>query len=179
MHLLRKISAEHLSGRVNVCRGCVWSGKCPLGMCLVGKMSIGDVPGRESVHRGCVWSGKCPSGMCLVGKVSIGDVSGRGNVYRGSVRRGNTRRGCVRESILYRNVAFSILELPTKKRYSSFMKKVFISQKNSFKVIVLKTFKISDKNVTVHETSRSLKWKAILKIPITVFYKNLCSFYWL
>ena len=128
---------RYLTGRGNV--------RC--GMHLLRKISVGHLSGRGNVRRGYVWSGKCPSGMCLVG-----DMSGRG-----SVRRGNTRRGCVRESILYRNVAFSILELPTKKRYFSFMKKVSISQKNSFKVIVLKTFKISDKNVTIHETSRSLK----------------------
>ena len=65
MHLLRKISIGHLSGRRNVRRGCVWSGKCPLWMCLVGKVSIGDVSGRgnvrrgrvrwRNVRRGCVW----------------------------------------------------------------------------------------------------------------------------
>ena len=96
--------------------GCIYSGKYLPGICLVGEMSVGDMSGRGSVRGGCVWLGKCPSGICLVGKVCVGDVSGRGNVYRGSVR-----RGCVRESILYRNVALSILEPPTKKRYSSFM----------------------------------------------------------
>ena len=38
---------------------------------------------------------------------------------------------------------FSILVLWTKKRYSSFLKKFFVFQKISFKVKVLKTFKIA------------------------------------
>ena len=84
------------SSQGNICRACIWSGKCPLGMCLVGVMSVGHLSDWG------VWSGKCPSGMCLVGEVSIGNVLGRGNVCRGSVRRGkvrrgNVRRGCVRE----------------------------------------------------------------------------------
>ena len=45
MYLLRQISVGHLSGRGNVRRGCVWSGKCPSGMCLVGEVSVGDVSG--------------------------------------------------------------------------------------------------------------------------------------
>ena len=39
------------------------------------------------------------------------------------------------------NVAFLILVLSTKERYSNFLKKVFVFQKNCFKVKVLKTFK--------------------------------------
>ena len=73
MHLLRKTSVKHLSGR-----GYVWSG-----MCLVGEVSVGDVSGWENVHRGCVWSGKCPSGMCLVGEMSVGDVSGNRQKHLG------------------------------------------------------------------------------------------------
>ena len=49
MHLLRKISVGHLSGRGNVRRGYVWSG-----MCLVGEVSVGDVSGRGNVCRGSV-----------------------------------------------------------------------------------------------------------------------------
>ena len=79
MHLLRKTSVKHLSGR-----GYVWSG-----MCLVGEVSVGDVSGWENVHRGCVWSEKCPSGMCLVGEMSVGEVSvGKesvGEMYVGDV----------------------------------------------------------------------------------------------
>ena len=45
-------------------------------------------------------------------------------------------------AVLYGNDAFSILVLSTKKRYSSFLKKVFVFQKIYFKVKVLKTFKI-------------------------------------
>ena len=65
MHLLRQISVGHLSGRGNVLRGCVWSGKCPSGMCLVGKVSVGDVSGRGSLRMG----------ICLVGEISVGEVS--------------------------------------------------------------------------------------------------------
>ena len=88
--------------QASICRAFVWSGKCPLGICLVGEVSTGDVSGRGSVRRVCVWSGKCPSRMCLVGEMYIGDLSGRENVCRGSVRRGrvrreNVRRGCVWE----------------------------------------------------------------------------------
>ena len=41
------------------------------------------------------------------------------------------------------NVAFSILVLSTKKRYPSFLKKVFVFQKTCFKIKVLEKFKIS------------------------------------
>ena len=45
---------------------------------------------------------------------------------------------------LYGNISFSILILPTKKRYSSFLKKVlFFLEKICFKVKALKTLKIS------------------------------------
>ena len=61
------------------------------------------------------------------------------------------------------NDTFSILVLSTKKRYSSFWKKVFVFQKICFKIKVLTTFKIS---IDVHiKTCRSLKRRAILKIP--------------
>ena len=65
MHLLRQISVGHLSGRGNVRRGYVWSGKCPSGMCLVEEMSVGEVSvGEESV-----------------GEMSVGDVSGNPSSY--------------------------------------------------------------------------------------------------
>ena len=77
-------------------------------------------------------------------------------------------------AVLHRNIALSILVLSTKKLYSSFLKKVFLFQKICFKVKVLKSFKISS---GCHiKTCRSLKRRAILKISITVFKKNLCSF---
>ena len=72
MHLLRKISVGHFSGRGNVRQGYVCLGKCPSGMCLVGEMSVGDMSGRESVHRGCVWLRKCLSGKCPSGKSPSG-----------------------------------------------------------------------------------------------------------
>ena len=74
-------------------------------------------------------------------------------------------------AVLYANVAFSILALSTKKPYSSFFKKVSVSQKICFKVEVLKTFKISSDCCT--KTYRFLKRKANLKIPSTVSQKNL------
>ena len=56
-------------------------------------------------------------------------------------------------ALLYGNDVFSILVLSTKKRYSSFLKKVFVFQKICFKVKVLKTFKIStDKNMPISQT---------------------------
>ena len=45
---------RYLTGRRSVRRGCVWSGKCPLEMCLVGEVSIGDVSGQGNVCRGSV-----------------------------------------------------------------------------------------------------------------------------
>ena len=47
------------------------------------------------------------------------------------------------KTVLYGNVAFSILVFSAKKEYSSFLKKVFVFQKICFKVKVFKTFKIS------------------------------------
>ena len=61
--------------QASICRAFVWSGKCPLGICLVGEVSTGYVSGRGSVRRGCVWLRKCTSGICLVGKMSVGEVS--------------------------------------------------------------------------------------------------------
>ena len=45
-------------------------------------------------------------------------------------------------AVWYGNDAFSILVLSTKKRYFSFLKKVFVFHKIYFKVKLLKTFKI-------------------------------------
>ena len=45
--------------------------------------------------------------------------------------------------VLHGNDEFSILVLSTKKQYSSFLKKAFVSEKLSFKVEVLKRLKIS------------------------------------
>ena len=57
----------------------------------------------------------------------------------------------------------SILALSTKKRYSSFLKSLHF-QKIYFKAKVLKLFKISsDCHI---KACHSLKWRAILKIPI-------------
>ena len=72
--------------------------------------------------------------------------------------------------VLYGNDASSILVLSTKKLYSSFLKNVFIFQKICFKVEVFKTFKIStDCHIN---TRRTLKRKATLKIPSTVFRRT-------
>ena len=69
--------------------------------------------------------------------------------------------------VLYGNDAFSVLVLSPKKRYSSFLKKVFLFQKIYFKVKVSKTFKIStDCHIKI---CRSLKRRANMKIPSTAF----------
>ena len=80
-------------------------------------------------------------------------------------------------AVLYGNDAYSILVLSSKKQYSSFLIKVFIFQKIYFKVTVLKTFKVfTDCHI---KTCRSLKRGSILKIPIIIVQKSLCSFCWL
>ena len=53
-------------------------------------------------------------------------------------------------AVLNGNDVFPILVVSTKKRYSSFLKKVFVFQKICFKVKVLKTFE------TLKETRNSL-----------------------
>ena len=59
----------------------------------------------------------------------------------------------------------SILALSTKNWCSSFLKSVCLFQKIYFKVEVLKSFKISsDCHI---KSCQSLKWRAILKIPIS------------
>ena len=69
-------------------------------------------------------------------------------------------------AVLKENGVFSILVVSTKKRYSSFLKKIFLFQKICFKVKVLKTFEsITDCHI---KTCRSLKRRAVLKIPSTV-----------
>ena len=71
------------------------------------------------------------------------------------------------KGVLNGNDVFSILMVSTKKRYSSFLKKVFVFQKICFEVEVLKTFETStDCHI---KTGQSLKQRAILKIPSTAF----------
>ena len=73
-------------------------------------------------------------------------------------------------TVLYANDAFSILVLSTKKRHSSFFKKVFVFQKICFKVKVLKTFKIfTDCHI---QTCRSLKRRASLNITSIAFLEE-------
>ena len=70
-------------------------------------------------------------------------------------------------ALLYGNDAFSTLVLSPKKTYSNFLKKYFVFQKICFKIKVMKKFKtFSDCYV---KTCLSLKPRAILKIPSTVF----------
>ena len=74
----------------------------------------------------------------------------------------------------FSNVTPSILVFSAAKRCFNFSEKVFAFQKICVKTRVLKTFKISsDCHI---KTYRSFKWSAILKIPSTDFWKNLCSF---
>ena len=70
-------------------------------------------------------------------------------------------------AVLYGNDAFSFFALSTKKRYFSFLKKVFVFQKICFQVKLVKTFKTFTK---CHiKTFRSLKRRTILDISSTVF----------
>ena len=57
-------------------------------------------------------------------------------------------------AVLYGNGALSILVLSTKKRYLSFLKKIFVFQKIFLKVKVLKTskfYRLSHKNISETE----------------------------
>ena len=70
-------------------------------------------------------------------------------------------------AVLDENDVFSIFMVLTKKRCSSFLKKVFVFRKICLKAKVLKTFEtFTDCPI---KTYRSLKRRAILKIPSTVF----------
>ena len=70
-------------------------------------------------------------------------------------------------TVLYGNIAVSVVVLSTKNQYSGLLKKVSVFQKIYFKVKVLKTLKISS---GCHiKTWRSVKRRAILKITSTVF----------
>ena len=71
-------------------------------------------------------------------------------------------------AVLNGNDVFSVLVVSTKKRYSTFLKKVFAFQKICFKVnVLMKTFEtFTDCHI---KTYGSLKRKAILKIPSNVF----------
>ena len=74
-------------------------------------------------------------------------------------------------AVLNENDVLSIFVASTKKRYSSFLKKVFIFQKICFKVKVLKAFEtFSDYYL---KACRSLKWRAILKIPNAVLEESM------
>ena len=77
-------------------------------------------------------------------------------------------------AVLYWNDAFSILVLSTKKRYSSFLKKVFVFQKICFKIKAFKTFKIS---IDCHiKTCRSLKRRGIFENPKYCFLEESTFF---
>ena len=61
----------------------------------------------------------------------------------------------------------STLVMSTKKRHSSFLKKVFVFQKICFKIKVLKTFEtLTDCHI---KTCQSLKRRPFSKIPSTFF----------
>ena len=75
--------------------------------------------------------------------------------------------GFFSQGSLYGNGAFSILVFSTKKRYSNFLKKVFVFQKICFNVNGLKTFKISTDCLI--KTCSSLRRRGTLKISIIVF----------
>ena len=71
-------------------------------------------------------------------------------------------------AVWYRNVAFSIIVLSSKKRHSSFLKKDLFFQKTCLKAKVIRTLKIpSDYRVKI---CRSLERKAILKVSLVPFF---------
>ena len=75
-------------------------------------------------------------------------------------------------AVLYGNNAFSIFSFNQKTVLQFFERFPF-----SGKSVLLKQFKIfTDCRI---KTCRSFKRRVILKIPSTVFWKNLCSFRWL
>ena len=68
-------------------------------------------------------------------------------------------------AVLYENDAFSILVLPIKKRYSSFLKNVFVFQKICFKVNVLKALKTSNQcYVNANLSKGRLFWKSLVPV---------------
>ena len=70
-------------------------------------------------------------------------------------------------AVLNENNMLSILVVSTKKQHCSFFKKVFAFQNICFKVKVLKTYEtFTDCHI---KTCRSLKRRAILKIPSAIF----------
>ena len=79
-------------------------------------------------------------------------------------------------AVLYGNDALSDDEcFRLKSGTPVFMKKVFVFQSICFKVKILKTFKIS--SYCHIKACRSLKWRAILKVPNTAFRRTYVH-YW-
>ena len=71
-------------------------------------------------------------------------------------------------AVLNGNDVFSISVVSTKKRYSSFLKEVFVFQKMCFKVKVMKTFEtFTDCHMKTHLSNRGL-FKKFLEEP-TIF----------
>ena len=71
-------------------------------------------------------------------------------------------------AVLNGNDALSILKGSAKKRFSRFLKKIFVSQKICFKVKVLKMFETFERSALL-KTYRSFKKRAFMKIPSTDF----------
>ena len=77
-------------------------------------------------------------------------------------------------AVLNGNDVFSILVVSTKKRYSSFLEKIFVFQKICFKVKLLKTFEtLTDCHL---KTYQSPKRRTILKIPSMFFLEESMFF---
>ena len=70
-------------------------------------------------------------------------------------------------TVLYESDAFSILVLSTKKKILQFFEKGFRYPENLLQSQMLKTYKISNDCHT--NTCQSLKRRAILKIPSSIF----------
>ena len=72
-------------------------------------------------------------------------------------------------TVLHGKDSFLILVLSTKKRFSSFLKKVFVFRKFCFKVQVLKTIKIS---TDCHIKHINLSNRGLLLKPLVLFFRQ-------
>ena len=81
MYLVGEVSVGDVSGWGSVRRGCVWLGKCPSGLCLVGEVFVE----KESLREMSV--GEVPVGEESLGEMSVEDVSGNHTFYLDSLEK--------------------------------------------------------------------------------------------
>ena len=75
------MSVGDVSGWGSVRRGCVWLGKCPSGLCLVGEVFVGE----ESLVEMSV--GEVSVNEESLGEMPVGDVSGNHTFYLDSLEK--------------------------------------------------------------------------------------------